>query len=252
MAISVIAAAPSFADGLRILLGHTGVEQVQSYPSGVHSSASMVNPPHSAAPSRLLAQVDWFGPSVGKYIYSSAMVNRPTQWSDGPMVELQYTYQGSSHGSGLLDVREFQLSPEYAGVLQVVADGSADAVTVDGLPGVYVDGHWVHSGTRPTWESGVKSELIFERDGLIFWIVADQQDGMGEDQLVAAAQQLQPVPLSTLISSRLSLRGLSEDLAYTLRGPNADEVYYLIPSGSSLDSGAGEFVSYAYPEPTLQ
>jgi hypothetical protein len=253
MLLSVVVASPSFAVGIRMLLSHTGVQPVSSYPPGVHSSAS-VSPrkPNSAVTSVPLTQVDWFGRAVEKYVYQYTQVNSPQEWSDGPVVELVYTRQDNSPGSGWLDVREFRLSPAYAGVLQVVADGSADSVMVGDLPGVYVDGRWVRSTPRPGWETGIKSELIFERDGLIFWIVADQRDGTGQDQLVAAAQQLQSVSLHSLTSSRPSLRAVTQDLEGALQGPYNDELYYVIPAGRSLDSGAGEFVSFTSPAPPRQ
>ena len=43
MVMSMVFATPSFADGLQILLGHTGVQQVADYPRNVHDSA----PPQS-------------------------------------------------------------------------------------------------------------------------------------------------------------------------------------------------------------
>lgn len=245
MVVSVIAASPSFADGVRLLLGHSGVEQVPSYPSSTRPSASMVTGPNqSSAADHPLKTIEWMGAAVHGYSFQAAYVNPPQEWTDGPLVELRYVRSDTTAGSGVLDVREFRPSPTLAGVLQLVADGSANPVLVNGLPGVYVDGQWVPSTGRPIWQAGVKSELIFERDGLVFWIVADQRDGMGAAALVDTATHLTVVPLRTLVPDRSSLRLVSLELQGSLQSPIEGEVLELIPAGSSLDSGTGAFVTY--------
>jgi hypothetical protein len=246
MLVSIVLASPSFASGVRLLLGHSGIQPVSSYPSGVVPSSTMA--PHrakGAPPSPPLTQIDWLGRNVAGYVYENTLVNAPAQWSDGPVVELIYERPGNTPGSGLLDVREFRLSPAYAGVLLVVQQGSAIPVMVGNQQGVYVDGRWVRTGLQPTWQFGVKSELIFERDGFIFWIVGDQRDGAGQGQLIAAAGQLQSVALSTLVPSKLSLHRVSQDLQGDLQSPIAGETYGLILAGSSLDSGAEQFVTFS-------
>ena len=63
--------------------------------------------------------------------------------------------------------------------------------SVNGQPAVYVDGMWVVSqGGRKTWQSGTRSMLIFERDGVIFWITGDQRDGMTAYPLTQIASAL--------------------------------------------------------------
>jgi hypothetical protein len=244
MIVSVVLASPSFAAGVRILLSHTGVQPVASYPAGVLPSTSVKQHGRDSVPSTPLSQVDWLGSAAAGYVYQNTRLDSATGWSDGPIVELIYQRPGNTPGSGMLDVREFRLSPAYAGVLQTVEYHSATAVTVGDQPGVYVDGRWVHAGQRGyVWEYGVKSELIFERDGLIFWIVADQRDGTAQNQLIAIAGQLQSTPLKALAPNRLTLRLISLDLEGTLQSPINDEVYFLVPAGSSLESGEGEFVS---------
>ena len=244
MIVSVVLASPSFASGVRILLSHTGVQPVASYPAGVLPSTSVKQHGRDSVPSTPLTQVDWLGPAAGGYVYQNTRLGSATQWSDGPIVEMLYQRPGNTPGSGMLDVREFRLSHAYAGVLQTVADGSATAVTVGDQPGVYVDGRWVHTGQRGhVWEYGVKSELIFERDGLIFWIVADQRDGTAQDQLIAIAGQLRSISLKALAPNRLTLRLIGQDLQGALQSPINDELYYLVLAGSSLESGEGEFVS---------
>src|SRR5262249_36925897 len=139
----------------------------------------------------------WLGPSVGNYTYVGM---RPTnkEFTSGPMVELSYMLPGTVRGTGKLDIREFLISPNLSAVLQTVETGSAAPVVVGKLKGVYVDGHWMQHGKRTVWQTGQKSELIFEYGDMIFWIVADQRDGMGLDQLAAAARRLTPASLATL------------------------------------------------------
>lgn len=247
MVVSIIAASPSFADGMRLLLGHSGVDQVPSYPTHTRPSASMAgSESQSGTAAHPLNWVEWLGPSIEGYAFQATYIAPAQEWTAGPVVELRYVRQdaSTSPGSGVLEVREFRPSPALAGVLQMVADGSATAVSVNGQPGVYVDGQWVPTADRPVWQSGIRGELIFERDGLVFWIVADQRDGMGPDELVTAASQLAPVSLHTIMPDRSALRLVSIDLQGSLQSPVEGELLELIPAGSSLDSGAGAFVSY--------
>lgn len=245
MVVSVIAASPSFADGMRLLLGHSGVDQIASYPANTRPSASMAgSASHPGTVSHPLNWVEWLGPSVQGYAFQATYIAPAQEWTDGPVVELRYVRQAAGAGSGVLEVREFRPSPSLAGVLQMVADGSADSVSVNGQPGVYVDGQWVPTSDRPVWQSGIRGELIFEQDGLVFWIVADQRDGMRASQLISAAAQLAVVSLHTIMPDRSALRLVSIDLQSALQSPVEGELLELIPAGSSLEIGAGAFVSY--------
>jgi hypothetical protein len=250
MALSVVIASPSFAAGMRILLGHTGVQQVKSYPSNVRPSASMVHlsTGHAQQP---LNWIDWFGPTLGHYSYENMEVSAPQEWSDGPIVDVRYVVRSPSSGSGELDVREFHIAPTLSSILQVVAEGSAVPVQVGSGSGVYVDGQWLRDGQRPTWQSGVREELIFERDGLIFWIVADQRDGLGATDLAAAAQQLTQVSMAALSPEHPSLRIVGRELQDSLAGSSNNDVFALIPAGSSADDGPAAFVEYAPGMPVL-
>jgi hypothetical protein len=247
MVVSVLLTSPSFAAGVRILLGHTGVQQVQNYPASTrlpvastHSRMHAVNE---------VTAVEWLGPAVGQYNYQQTYVNMPQEWSDGPVVEMLYDRAGATQGSGEIDVREFRMARSLASVLQVVADGHATEVTVNGLPGVYVDGRWVSTDRHKVWQTGEKSELIFEQDGMIFWIVGDQRDGIGQNQLVAAAQQLVPIELRALGPTRSSLRLVGRELQDALQNPISDEVLALIPAGSSPESGPAAFVVMMTTDP---
>jgi hypothetical protein len=90
MALSVVLASPSFAAGMRILLGHTGVQQVKSYPTNVRPSASMVHQSRAAGyAEQPLNWVDWFGPTVGKY--TPGVVRRP---NCGPALRDEHLFRG--------------------------------------------------------------------------------------------------------------------------------------------------------------
>jgi hypothetical protein len=246
MALSVIFASPSFASGLRILLGHSGVQQVQSYPTHVRPSASMA--PQSKAvgyAQRPMNLIDWFGHKVGNYTFENVEVLAPQEWSDGPIVDLRYKLATDSAGSGELSVREFHIAPTLSSVLQVVAEGSATPVKVGDLNGVYVDGQWAHQGLKTYWFMGVREELIVEQDGLIFWIVADQRDGLTASGLVAAAQQLTSIPLASLLPAHLGLRTVNGDLRDALSNPTGDDVFALVPILGSTNGNPEAFVTFA-------
>jgi hypothetical protein len=249
MAFTIILASPAFAAGLQYLLAHSGAQTVRSYPDHVSASGTMT-PTHKGGYEGAPTHIDWFGPSLGDYQFSQVMMSVPQRWSDGPVVELRYTRAGETTGNGILDVREFRPSHDLARVLQVVEDGAANSVQVGDQPGVYIDGQWINYTKHPSWQFGVKGELIFEQDGMIFWIVADQLDGMKQEQLVDAALNLTPVALTRLTSVPPSMRMIAEQLVGSLEDPAAGEVLALIPIGSSVDSSSVSFVSLTsgYPD----
>ncbi|HZC77054.1 MAG TPA: hypothetical protein VE258_04860, partial [Ktedonobacterales bacterium] len=228
---------------------HTGVLQVRTYPTHVGKSEATTQAAKvtsSTAPTR----VEWLGETLGRYQFSQMLLSAPQSWSDGPVVELRYQLPHDQHGgSGVLDIREFRPAPTLAHVLQVVADGSATPVTVGFAPAAYVDGRWVHYGWNQEWQYGIKSELIFEQDGLVFWIVGDQRDGIGQEQLVDAALHLSTVSVSQITSPAPSLRLIGEQLVGSVADPAAGEVLALIHVGGSTTSADVAFVSLANSSP---
>jgi hypothetical protein len=253
MALTVVLASPSFAAGLNLLLGHTGVAQVPSYPNNVRASHVAEKPAANldfdpAMPLR------WLGHSLAGYRYAGVQLQDPADWSKGPIVELQYSLAQASRGTGVIDIREFQINPDFAAVLQVVKAGSASEVSVGGLKAVYVNGAWVtravHQADAPTmratvtlWQSGVRSELILERDNVVYWIVADQRDGLGRDALIKLAARLIPVDSRDLLPNRVALRLAGDTLSASFRRPVGKEVYELVPAGVSPETGVGQFVA---------
>jgi hypothetical protein len=92
--------------------------------------------------------------------------------------------------------------------------------------------------------------LILERNGVIFWIVGDQRDGLGEAQLVQVASQMAPTTMSTLVQSDLlSVRLIGAQLSASLRDPIGynTELLTLIPRNVSPETAAGEFVTPGQP-----
>jgi len=67
MVMSMVFATPSFADGLQILLGHTGVQQVADYPRNVHNSEAQQIAPVNHQ--ETLPPLYWLSPTVGDYSY---------------------------------------------------------------------------------------------------------------------------------------------------------------------------------------
>lgn len=267
---SVYLATPSFAEGLRLLLGQTGAQQLDSYPMNVAKAAKPLakgSPPSPPMP------VFWLGQVRGAYSYMGMSLLDQQDWSSGPVLDIQYsltlpttpasqaqtpssqapTGQGAA-GSGLLDIREFQLSSAYKAVLLAVQNGSATMTTVNGEPAVYVDGMWVVTqGGRKMWQSGTRSMLIFERAGVIFWITGDQRDGMTEYPLTQIASALTLTSLTTLRPNRLSTRLNGADPDASVRAPlgaNSD-VLDVIERGDGSNTPASKFVTLNMPAPAL-
>ncbi|MGZ3662905.1 MAG: hypothetical protein ACXVDA_00260 [Ktedonobacterales bacterium] len=254
MALTVAISTPSFAAGVRILLGQTGVQQVPAYPTNVRAPIVSKNAYHPRAFDPGMP-VLWLGSMSGNYLYQGVRPEDPTDFSQGPIVEMQYTLEGHTGGTGVLDIREFRINEKYSAVLQVIQDGSQSLVNVGDTPAVYVDGTWVtrdanhrmmdggDSRLHWQWQLGVRSELIFERDGVVYWIVGDQRDGMNKDELIRIASLLKPADARELQPNRLTVRFAGTSLQYTFSDPVGHEVYAEVASGDSPGTGTAAFVS---------
>ncbi|HZC06962.1 MAG TPA: hypothetical protein VE338_15110, partial [Ktedonobacterales bacterium] len=142
MVSSMYLATPSFAQGLRIIFGDTGAQQVRQYPSNVAPEKHV----DAAATPASQMPMFWLGSASGAYYYQGMRTLPQTQWSRGPILDIQYLLSARTAqqtGSGVLDIREFQISQSLSAVLQSVQEGSVNSVTVNGLNAVYVDGMWV-------------------------------------------------------------------------------------------------------------
>lgn len=211
MVLSMVCTAPSFASGLAILLSgpHSGVLQVHEYPKGL---GTIHAPRHASKPAPLadshsMSLVDaqallhfplqWPDPDVLPMNYTLDNIylyNRAHQsWADGPMVELDYDYSFpgvTPHGIGRIAICEFK---PVGKILQVVQLGSAHELKIDAsgkATAIYVNGQWTTINQSVVWSSLDRSELIYEKDGVIFWIVGYQSDGINGETLSNIAASL--------------------------------------------------------------
>ncbi|WIG58851.1 MAG: hypothetical protein OJF49_001598 [Ktedonobacterales bacterium] len=255
MVLTVLVASPSFAAGMRILLGRTGVIQVQSYPTHIASSGT---PKHQHTQDLLTfdpaMQLSWLGRSFGDYTYRGVQLDVPTSWSNGPIVEMQYQLANHTGGTGVVDIREFRVNASCAAVYQVVQTGSTTPVQFGSTQAVYVDGTWVPRGLRRpamtssfdgmapySWEPGTRSMLIFQQNDVVFWMVGDQRSGIGQNELVRLAESLSPTTPSQLTPSATALRLAGNSLETSLKLPQGWELYWVVPNGAASGSGTGAF-----------
>ena len=225
MLMTIVITGPSFASGMEILLsgGRIGIATTRdlppvTYPTKIQSMGDYDNPdggpkqisfaaaqhqlPFSAyqIPLPIYKPVTPIINSYSLYSISLYQNSQQQQWMDGPFIEFVYKLPPNLiRSTGLLTVGEFKLDPSVK-VLQVVKDGAAQAVDVaqnGQATAIYVDGQWVmHNNDHADWVNGQRSELIYQRDGIVFWIVGDQIDGMNESALLNIANSLQPVDIN--------------------------------------------------------
>lgn len=259
MMITTVLASPAFGAGMSILLGRTGVREVNGYPTYAHAPTPRTGPHERKWYLNPTMPLSWIGETAGDYAYQGTQLLDPTEWSKGPIVDMQYALTHPSSGSGLLNIREFQPSDRFSSVLQVVQAGSATPTHVGNMPAVYVDGTWMPAPARQrnlegnmnlagappyVWESGVRSELIFQYGGVIFWVTADQRDAADMAKLCQMAQMLAPTSYNELQARRaVGVRVVGERLIEAVADPYGREVYLLVPIGTSPESGAGAFVT---------
>lgn len=211
MMFTVAYTAPSFAQGVTLLLhgARSGVLRVPHYPDTKNvkqqqyflPSARDSNGPSqlnlAAAQQQLHFKIYW--PQTIPAHYSLDAINMyddpQNSWSDGPYIELVYDLDSSrvSVGTGQIVIREFKPSEQ---VLQLVQDGSVSAIEPDqygNAKAIYVNGEWLPRGKMsPMWWSyGTRAEVIYQQDGVVFWIAGDQRDGINEKILWNVAQSMQ-------------------------------------------------------------
>lgn len=214
MILSMVYTAPAFASGMSILLSgtHSGVMQVHSYPAGLTASqarrgqpVSPALPAQSAQNISLIQAVQmlhfsmyWPQPEVmpDNYVLDDVYIYRDVDqsWADGPIMELDYdyTFPGvAPHGTGRIAICEFK---PMGKVLQVVQLGSAHELKINPngqASAIYVNGQWASiNQSAHAWEYSGRSELIYEQDGVIFWIVGFQSDGVNSNTLTTIASSL--------------------------------------------------------------
>jgi hypothetical protein len=240
--------APSFERGVVYLLQGTrsGALEVHRYPGNIKSltvdaDADISSGPStvnlSAAQQSLHFKMSW--PSylpAGYQLDGINLIDDPTfnNWADGPILELVYDYNGPgvSQGTGQIVIREFVPQEE---VLQVVQDGAAHPIGVDqngNAQAIYVEGQWLPRGKfiTPLWSSVGRRELIFQQNGVVFWIAGDQRDGIDEKALWSIAQSLQPVNFNVAPIRKEVVTLLGADDSPT--GPFAHDLLAVYPNDS--------------------
>lgn len=207
MIFTVAFTAPSFTSGVALLLRgtHSGVYQVQHYPSGIrrHSRnmdeiASQSWPQQiSLLEARQQLSFPMYWPQMIPRNYSSPSIfleDTGQQWADGPILDLVYNPDNYSPDiTNQIIVREFKPKED---VLQLVQEGAAHPVDIDQYGkarAIYVNGQWAlqDGQSLPQWAYGGRSELIYQQDGIVFWIVGNQHNGVNEKTLLTIAQSLQ-------------------------------------------------------------
>lgn len=268
MLLTVAFTGSSFASGVAILLRGTqtvGAYQVTQFPptNVVHHShnnrqniSDTVSKqiPLLAAQHQLHFPLYWpeYIPSSYALEHVNFYVGLDQQWVDGPMLEFEYYKSfpaANSSGTGQIWVREFKPRMD---VLQLVEDGASTPIDMDGSGralAIYVNGQWNSDNSgAATWVSGGRSELIYQADGVVFWIVGDQRDGIKEKQLMDIAlgltPDLPPQHLHTL-QNWLPVSQMSEDAP----GPFAEDVIIVIPSDSGDGSGSYYISVSSYQPP---
>ncbi len=262
MTLTVAFTGQSFAAGVAVLLRGThgsGVLPAPQYPANVELSPAggaiganlnIKNISLQQTQSQLHFQMYWpnFLPAPYQLEHISLYVGLDQQWADGPMLEFKYSLPQSVApfaGTGEIWVREFK---PRAGVLQVVQNGADLPIGLDQsgqARAIYVDGEWGERGKDvPQWIYGTRSELIYQVGGVLFWIVGDQRDGVGLDQLTSIAAGLTPFT----IDPRLRIAGLSMQVTQTneddIAGPFSTDVIQVFPNdgtGSPYDINVSSY-----------
>ncbi|GAC1392926.1 MAG: hypothetical protein NVS4B12_22430 [Ktedonobacteraceae bacterium] len=249
---TLVATGPSFASGLEMLLSgnHGGVLQVNGYPSlssknsaNLHLADTLAMLPKKMSVLEAQQQLEFVihrPLSIPNHYTLSSMylyqgINQ--SWADGPALELDYSYirPGElTHDTNQISVCEFKPKGQ---VLQIVKLGAAHFVQLgrdNHAQAIYVDGRWVRVNKYAhDWVYGERSEIIYEHDGVIFWIVGDQRDGIGQKTLLEIANSLQPFDMRAIhMIGRINEVTAAFD---NTTWPFADDIVYTNePGGSSL------------------
>jgi hypothetical protein len=249
LTLTIMVSSPVLAQGLRVILGKSGVVQVKDVPASAQVTGRQPRANASLAATTFNPSMPlfWLGPVASNYAYEGTHLQEATRWTDGAIVDVQYTLPGTSPGSGMLDIREFQVADAYSAVLQVVEDGYATSLTLaDGEPAVYVNGMWgqrlVDHTETYAWQAGTHSLLIMERQGVVIWMVGDPRDGLTAQSMAAIAGQLASVSRATLMRNYRGLWLASASLVISVNDALGSECYLLVSQGISPASGKGQFV----------
>jgi hypothetical protein len=260
------ATATSFASGIEVLFAgpHSGVSLWSHYPgeqaSRLHTKMQKVQARQTdttplarrinlvEAQQQLHFSMFWPQAMPDNYALTTiSLYDGPDHpWADGPVLELDYSYTAhgvSPHGTGQIAICEFKPTGK---VLQAVQTGSAHTILIDSkthTAAIYVNGQWVRINKYShDWLYGVRSELIYERDGIVFWIVGDQRDGIDDDVLgkIASSLHVFNIHVSTHVAS---VTEPVDDSTWLF----AEDVIYL-DSAASSSAGASSAMSTIAPQ----
>jgi hypothetical protein len=265
MAVTVAFTGPSFASGMAILLqgAHSGVYQVSTYPKSVHiySHKHRFVQNHAdtqdgeislvAAQQQLHFKIYWPLSLPRNYALNAIYLYHGAEksWSDGPIIELVYSLNGvKSKGTGQIVIREFIPNED---VLQVVQDKAVHPILVDqnGQPAaIYINGQWQEfSRFSHKWVYGKRSELIYQQNGILFWIAGDQNDGIGEKELWRLAQTFRTFPYSRYTLMRSEMPNVTQAYLGDVLDPFSQEIVRIFPDDNP---GSAYYLSVSSNQPT--
>ena len=246
MAVTVAFTAPSFASGMAILLqgAHSGVYQVTAYPKSVHvySHRHRFSQNNAydltrditllAAQQQLHFNIYWPTSLPRNYVLNSIYLYHGAEesWSNGPIVELVYNLHGvKAKGTGQIVIREFMPNED---VLQVVQDKAVHPIHVDryGQPAaIYINGQWQLGRFSNKWIYGERSELIYQQNGVLFWIAGDQDDGIGQKELWNLAQSFRTIPINRYQITRNEMPNVNQANLGDMLDPFFQDVVNIFP-----------------------
>ena len=247
MAVTVAFTGSSFASGMAILLqgAHSGVFQVNTYPKDVHyyshkhrfTQNYVDNWPRQIALPAAQQQLPFkiYKPLwlPRNYVLSNIYLVHGVEgsWSNGPIIELVYSLNGvKSKGLGEIVIREFMPNKD---VLQVVQDKAVHPIHVDQLgqpQAIYVNGQWQTTGEFPhKWVYGERSELIYQQNGILFWIAGDQYDGIGQKELWTLAQSMRTIPLNRFMLMRNEMPNVTQTYLDDMLDPFSQDTVRIFP-----------------------
>ncbi len=240
MVVTVIFNSTSFASGLSYLWAgaHSGVLLVGKYPHISQSSRAREMPrlkdsaPMDLYEAQHLLHFSIYEPhylptnytksSGDAYLYQES-------WADGPILVLNFYDTQPGITPRQISICEFK--PQGT-VLQVVQDGAAHEVTIghnDLSSAIFVQGQWTQaSASSPsTWVYSNRSQLISEKDGVVFWIVGDKRDGIDSNQLSEITSSLAVFNKAHSLSGRDHVNRFTEADGDDIPASLTDDVIYL-------------------------
>jgi hypothetical protein len=246
--LGLVALLPAFAGSMQhFLTGNTRVKVTSGAPKGLLTEGELTQ--YLSLPQLQQAmsfQPYWLGKAQGGYKYQSLLLHMGQQWANGPVLEVQY-HQPSYTGAGFLSVREFQAAAGKV-ILQVVEDGAAHVVQINGQRAIYINGRWVRHRSVLVWEYGTQAELIYQQNGLFFWITADQRDGATLASLEAMAASLEhlylAIPRPNLPES---VPPPHAQVASTLAEASLGDVITMMSANAASSGGSTVYIALGEP-----